>query len=100
MPSNHAPKESDPVLLVEWIDLPIQVTEWIFGETSHVFEGSPSLSVVKRLLRIVNELAKIAVSVFSQCSNQLKPINNQNLNDIVTTYLPIISALSLIFGTP
>ena len=77
MPGNHAPKESDPVLLVEWIDLPIQVTERILGETSHVFEGSPSLCVVKRLLGIVDELAEVAISVFSKRSNQVKLINNR-----------------------
>ena len=78
MPGNHAPKESDPVLLVEWIDLPIQVTKRILCETSHVFEGSPSLCVVKRLLCIVDELAEVAIGVFGQRSNNLNSLTIRN----------------------
>ena len=97
MPGDHAPKEANTVLLVERIDLPVEVTEGILRETSHIFEGSPSLGIVERLLGVVDKLAKISVCIFGESS--MKMVDELVITDLIT-YLPIMSALSLMFGTP
>ena len=65
---NHAPKESDTVLLVEWIDLPVDITEGVFDGACNVLERSPSLGAVSWLLGVVHEFSEITISVLSQSS--------------------------------
>ena len=59
----HAPKETNTVLSVEWLHFPVQIAHGVLEEASDVFERSPSLSVVSRLLSVVDELEKVAVGV-------------------------------------
>ena len=54
--------EAETVLIVEWLNLPVSVSDWILEEASDVFEGSPFLRIVSWLLHGVNELAKVAIS--------------------------------------
>lgn len=68
MEDSEAPKESDAVLSVEGLNLPVDVAEGVFEEASDVLEGSPALSVVTGLLGLVHELAKVAIGVLSQGS--------------------------------
>jgi len=60
---NHAPHETNTVLHVKWLHLPVGVTNRVLEETSDVLESSPSLGLVSRLLRVVHKLAEIAISV-------------------------------------
>ena len=97
MPGDHAPKESNAVLLVEWINLPVKVSERVFSETSQIFEGPPPLGIVEWFLGVVNKLAKISVCIFGESSVEMEIL--LVTTDLIT-YLPIMSALSLMFGTP
>ena len=63
MEDNHTPHESNTVLHVKWLHLPVGVTDWVFEETGDVLESSPSLGFVSRLLGVVHKLAEITISV-------------------------------------
>ena len=76
MPNETYPDDTDSVLLVEGVQLPVGVTNWIFVEASNVFECSPLLGVVSRFLGVQDKLAKITVGLFRQSSNCL--INTRN----------------------
>ena len=71
MPNETYPDDTNSVLLVERVQLPVGVTNWIFVEASNVFECSPFLSVVSWFLGVQDELAKISVGLFRQSSNSL-----------------------------
>ena len=60
---DHAPQETNAVLPVEGLHFPVDVAEGVLEEASNVFEGSPSLRVVARLLGVVDELEKVTVGV-------------------------------------
>ena len=49
MPDEEGPNESNSVLLVKGLDLPISVGKWILEESCDVLEGSPFLSVISGL---------------------------------------------------
>ena len=65
---NHAPHETNAILSVEGLRLPVEVADWVLEEAGDVFERSPSLRVISWLLRIVDELEEVSISVLSQGS--------------------------------
>ena len=95
MEDQQQPDETDSVLLHEWLDFPIDVTVWVLEETSDVLECSPFLGHVARLSCGSNELSKVTVCLLSKGSTYLKCLERSDY-----AYLPIISALSLMLGTP
>ena len=94
----EAPEEADAALLVERLSLPVHVAERVFEEAGNVLERSPSLGSITRLLSRVHKLAEISISVFGECSAlEMKQLK---LGEVGKTYLPIMSARSLMLGTP
>ena len=65
---DHAPEESNTILSVERLDLPVSIAEGVLEEASNVFECSPSLGLVSGLFGVVYELAEVSISVLSQRS--------------------------------
>ena len=65
---NHAPHETNAVLSVEGLGLPVEVADWVLEEASNVFEGSPLLGIVSWLFHCVYELAEITVGGLHQSS--------------------------------
>ena len=80
--------ETDAVLRVEWINLPVGVSNGVLEEASDVFEGSPFLSVVSRLLPCVDEFAEVTVSLFHQGSIDHKLLSCHDISDHLLTCLP------------
>jgi len=92
--------ESNTVLGMEWVNLPVGISDWVLEEASDVFEGSPLLCIVSWLFHCVYKLAEITVGGLHQSS-----IINQEVSflfglDGAFTYLLTMSARSLMFGTP
>ena len=94
MESEADPHESHSVGLVKGVSLPVDVSSGVLKETSDVFERSPFLGFVSWLFEIGNELVEVTVSVLRESSktHEIKTKDN--------AYLPIMSALSLMLGTP
>ena len=59
------PDESNAVLLVQGLNLPVEVTEGVLEESSNVLERSPLLSHIARLAGSANKLSKVAISLLS-----------------------------------
>ena len=97
---DEAPNEAHAVLIMETFSLPVGIAEWVFEEAGDVLERSPFLRVVTGLLGLVHELSKVTISVLSESSKEKEKVNMWNDGHIFTTYLPIMSARSLILGTP
>ena len=68
VPNEADPNQADSILLVERIQFPIGVADWIFVESGNVFECYPLLSVVSWLLGVEHELGEISVSFLGQSS--------------------------------
>ena len=68
MPNKADPDDSDAILLVERIQLPVSVPDWIFVEAGDVLESSPFLGVVTGLFSVENEFTKITISLFGERS--------------------------------
>ena len=62
------PEETDAVLLMERLDLPVEVSKRIFEESSDVLKGSPLLCHVTRLSCGHNKLSEITIGLLSECS--------------------------------
>lgn len=69
MPHEEQPDEADAVLLVERLNFPIKITEWVLEETSNIFECSPLLCHITRLSCGIHELSEITVSLLGKRSN-------------------------------
>lgn len=69
MENEEAPNETDAVLLVEWLNLPIKITEWVLEEASNIFECSPLLCHIARLSCGIHELSEITISFLGKSSN-------------------------------
>ena len=61
--------ESNTVLGMEWVNLPVGISDWVLEEASDVFERSPSLGIVTRLFSVVDKFSKVAVSILGQGSS-------------------------------
>ena len=70
MPNKADPDDSDAILLVERIQLPVSVPDWIFVEAGDVLKSSPFLGVVTGLLSVENKFTKITISLFCERSKQ------------------------------
>ncbi len=68
MPHEEHPHHTNPVLLMEWLDLPIHVGCWVLEESSYVFESSPFLGHVSGLSSSLNKLREIPISFLGQGS--------------------------------
>jgi len=49
MPDEKAPNESDSVLVVKWLNFPVDIAEWVLEESSDILECSPLLSHISWL---------------------------------------------------
>ena len=97
---DQAPDEAHAVLIMEGFSLPVGIAERVFEEAGDILERSPFLRIVTGLFGLVYELSKVTISVLSESSKEkvglLLLINEHEL----ATYLPIMSARSLMLGTP
>ena len=84
------PSQTHAVLRVEHVHLPVSVAEGVLHEAGNVLECSPSLSVVTRLLGVCHKLGEVTVGFLSE-----SPALSET-----ATYRPIMSARSLMLGTP
>lgn len=64
MVTENNPHDSDSVLLVERLDLPVGISKWILVEPGNVLESSPFLSHVSWFLGGVHELNEVSVCLF------------------------------------
>ena len=55
---------------MERLSLPVGISNWVLKESGDILECSPSLRVVTRLLGLVYELSKVAISVLSESSKE------------------------------
>ena len=53
--------EAEAVLIVEWLNLPVSVSNWILEEASDIFKGPPFLSIISWLFRCVSEFGQISI---------------------------------------
>ena len=58
--------EAETVLIVEWFNLPVSVSEWILEEASDIFEGPPFLRIVSWLFRCVSKFGQVSICGFHQ----------------------------------
>ena len=86
------PEETDSVLGVQGVHLPVNIPKGVLEESSDVLECSPLLSHITGLSSGDHEFVEIAISLLSEGSIRFEYK--------YFTYLPIISALSLMLGTP
>lgn len=101
MVDEEGPDESESVLGVEGAHFPVQVSGRVLVEANDVLEGSPSLGVVTGLVGGKDEFGEVTVSLLGKSSKQNK--TNKMLRSTwidSKTYLPIMSARSLMLGTP
>ena len=62
------PEETDSVLRMEGMNLPVNIGEGILEESSDVLECSPLLSHITGLSSRNNKLVEITISLLSECS--------------------------------
>ena len=96
----QGPNESNAVLIMHSLSLPVGIAEWVFEEAGDILERSPFLRVVTGLFGLVYKLSKVAISVFSESSKEKLCMKLWINKHKAATYLPIMSARSLILGTP
>ena len=60
--------ESEAILSVEWLNLPVSVSNWVLEETSNVFERSPFLGIVSWFHSSVDPFSKVTISRFHKRS--------------------------------
>ena len=61
--------ESEAILSVEWLNLPVSVSNWVLEETSNVFERSPFLGIISWFHSSVDPFSEITISGFHKRSN-------------------------------
>ena len=72
MVTHQDPDDSHSVVSTVGLGLPVHVSKGVLEESSNVFECSPSLGLISRLLLRVNELGEVTVSFFCEGSNNYK----------------------------
>ena len=97
---HQGPNESNAVLIVHSLSLPVGIADWVFEEAGDILERSPFLRIVTGLLGLVHKLSKVAISIFSESSKKELCMKLWINEHKIATYLPIMSARSLILGTP
>ena len=68
MPNKANPNQTDSILLVERIQFPVSVADWVFVESGNIFERSPLLSVVSGLFSVEHKFAEISISFLGESS--------------------------------
>ena len=68
MEAEEEPEETDSVLSVEGVDLPVDIGEGVLKESSNVLERSPLLSHVTGLSCRNNELVEVTIGLLSEGS--------------------------------
>ena len=91
------PNESNPVLTVEGLDFPIKVSKWIFEESGKIFVSSPFLGHISGFTRSLNKLSEVSICFLGKRSKKKSGYDEKKG---MNGYLPIMSARSLMFGTP
>ena len=72
MEDQQHPEEADAVLLMKWLNFPVEVSKRIFEESSDILESSPFRCHIARLSCGNNELSEITVSLL--CEGPIKYI--------------------------
>ena len=90
--------EPQSVLCMKWLELPEYVCEGILEESGNVFECSPFLGHVSGLSSGLNEFTKVAIGFLGK--GPIKDIIKRAGKKVWSAYLPIMSARSLMLGTP
>ena len=68
MEDKEEPEETDAVLLMEGLDLPVDIAEWVLEESGNILESSPLLSHIARLSCGYNKLVEITISLLCKSS--------------------------------
>ena len=68
MENKADPHDSNTILAVEGLHLPVHITEGILEEASNVLEGSHFLGLVSGFLGLVDKLHWLTISLFGQSS--------------------------------
>ena len=84
--------DTDTVVARKDVGLPVNVAWKIFDGSHRVLEPSPLLGFITRLLGLLDEFCKVTVGFSHQCT--------EILNFDSMTYRAIMSARSLMLGTP
>ena len=58
-------------MLVEGIQFPISVADWVFVEAGNVFECPPFLCVVSGLFSVQHKFAEVSVGFLSESSTRV-----------------------------
>jgi len=64
------PEETDSVLGVKGVNLPVDIAEGVLPESGNVLEGSPLLSHITGLSSGYHKLVEVTVSLLSECSKK------------------------------
>ena len=94
MEADQEVHETESVLGVEDVHLPVGVSPWVLVEPRDVLEGSPSLGIISWLGHLSHELREVTIGLLGEGSA------TSNISPVWITYLPIMSARSFTFGTP
>jgi len=65
MIDNKDPQETNTVLAVERIDLPVSVGNWVLEEPRNVFKCAPLLSLITGLVSVGNKFVEVTISFTS-----------------------------------
>lgn len=90
--------EPQSVLCMEGLELPENVCEGILEEPGNIFECSPLLGHVSGLSSGLNEFTKVSIGFLGK--GPIKNIIVRGAKYMWGAYLPIMSARSLMLGTP
>ena len=93
MENDHAPEETNAVLSVEGFHFPVEVAHGVLEESGNVFESSPSLCIITRLLSIVDEFAEVTIGVLSQRSIKMENSFSLRICRELGTVVPFLVSL-------
>ena len=93
MENDHAPEETNAVLSVEGFHFPVEVAHGVLEESGNVFESSPSLCIITRLLSIVDEFAEVTIGVLSQRSIKMENSFSLRIGRELGTVVPFLVSL-------
>ena len=91
--NDHAPEETNAVLSVEGFHFPVEVAHGVLEESGNVFESSPSLCIITRLLSIVDEFAEVTIGVLSQRSIKMENSFSLRIGRELGTVVPFLVSL-------
>ena len=68
MEDQEEPEETDSVLSVKGVNLPVDIAERVLPESGNVLEGSPLLCHITGLSSGNHKLVEVTISLLSKCS--------------------------------